>query len=174
MGTLNLGTGVKLSSSGTAFGNSAASWSDAPPGTIIQYQYRKVINSNFTTTSASMTDISDFYVDITPKNANNLLVVSTNFTAGLNDNDAYVRYRIVDANNSDTQWSSNTYMGSSHYYAPHSPSQWLEVVLKHTNVAGTTNALRLQFQGRVLGGGTLHLGWSASDHRIIEVYEVAQ
>ena len=174
MGTLNLGTGVKLSSSGTAFGNSAASWSDAPPGTIIQYQYRKVINSNFTTTSASMTDISDFYVDITPKNANNLLVVSTNFTAGLNDNDAYVRYRIVDANNSDTQWSSNTYIGSSHYYAPHSPSQWLEVVLKHTNVAGTTNALRLQFQGRVLGGGTLHLGWSASDHRIIEVYEVAQ
>ena len=174
MGTLNLGTGVKLSSSGTAFGNSAASWSDAPPGTIIQYQYRKVINSNFTTTSASMTDISDFYVDITPKNANNLLVVSTNFTAGLNDNDAYVRYRIVDANNSDTQWSSNTYIGSSHYYAPHSPSQWLEVVLKHTNVAGTTNALRLQFQGRVLGGGTLTLNWSGSDDRIIEVYEVAQ
>ena len=174
MGTLNLGTGVKLSSSGTAFGNSAASWSDAPPGTIIQYKHRTVVNSEFTTSNASMSDISDFYVDITPRNANSLLVVSTNFTAGLNDNDAYVRYRIVDANNSDTQWSTNTYMGSSHYYAPHSPSQWLEVVLKHTNVAGTTNAMRLQFQGRVLGGGTLTLQWSSTDHRIVEVYEVAQ
>ena len=174
MGTLNLGTGVKLSSSGTAFGNSAASWSDAPPGTIIQYKYRTVTNSAFTTSSTSPTDITDFYVDITPKNANNLLVVSTNFTAGLNDADGYGRYRIVDANNSDTKWNTNTYMGSSNYYAAHSPSQWLEVVLKHTKVAGTTNAMRLQFQVVVASGGTLNLSWSASDHRIVEVYEVAQ
>lgn len=174
MGTLNLGTGVKLSSSGTAFGNSAASWSDAPPGTIIQYQYRKGTNTAFTTSSTSMTDLDTFYVDITPKNANNLLVVSTNFTAGLNDNDGYARYRIVDANNSDTKWNSNTYIGASNYYAPHSPSQWLEVVLKHTNVAGTTNAMRLQFQVLIASGGTLTLNWSASDDRIVEVYEVAQ
>ena len=174
MGTLNLGTGVKLSSSGTAFGNSAASWSDAPPGTIIQYQYRKVINSVFTTSSTSMTDLSDFYVDITPKNANNLLVVSTNFTAALNDADGYARYQIVDANNSDTKWSSNMFMGASHYYAPHSPSEWPEVVLKHTKVAGTTNAMRLQFQVVVANGGTLTLNWSANDDRIVEVYEVAQ
>ena len=107
-----------------------------------------------------MTDLDTFYVDITPKNANNLLVVSTNFTAGLNDNDGYARYRIVDANNSDTKWNSNTYIGASNYYAPHSPSQWLEVVLKHTNVAGTTNAMRLQFQVLIASGGTLTLNWS--------------
>ena len=174
MGTLNLGTGVKLSSSGTAFGNSAASWSDAPPGTIIQYQYRKGTNTSFTTSSTSTTDLNDFYVDITPRNANNLLVVSTNFTAGLNDADGYGRYQIVDANNSDTQWSTSTYMGASNYYAPHSPSQWLEVVLKHTKVAGTTNAMRLHFQVVVANGGTLTLNWSANDDRIVEVYEVAQ
>jgi len=174
MGTLNLGTGVKLSSSGTAFGNSAASWSDAPPGTIIQYQYRKGTNTTFTTSSTSMTDLNDFYVDITPKNANNLLVVSTNFTAGHSANSGYCRYQIVDANNSDTKWSSNMFMGASHYYAPHSPSQWLEVVLKHTKVAGTTNAMRLQFQVVVANGGTLTLNWSANDDRIVEVYEVAQ
>ena len=174
MGTLNLGTGVKLSSSGTAFGNSAASWSDAPPGTIIQYQYRKGTNTSFTTSSNTMTDLDTFYVDITPKNANNLLVVSTNFTAALNDADGYGRYQIVDANNSDTKWSTNTYMGASHYYAPHSSQMWLEVVLKHTNVAGTTNAMRLQFQALVASGGTLSLNWSASDDRIVEVYEVAQ
>ena len=174
MGTLNLGTGVKLSSSGTTFGNSAANWSDAPPGTIIQYQYRKVINNIFFTSSTTEVDLSDFYVDITPKNANNLLVVSTNFTAALDDADGYGRYSIADAKNSNTKWSTNTYMGSSNYYANHSPRQWLEVVLKHTNVAGTTNPMRLQFQVRIGGGGTLDLRWSASDDRIVEVYEVAQ
>ena len=174
MGTLNLSSGVALSANGTAFGNSAASWSDAPPGTIVQYKYRPVVNSIFTTASTSMIDLDDFYVDIEPKNANSLLVVSTNFTAALNDADGYARYRIVDANNSDTKWNSNTYMGSSHYYAPHSTQQWLEVVLKHTNVAGTTNAMRLQFQLQINSGGTLSLEWSAADDRIVEVYEVAQ
>ena len=174
MGTLNLGTGVKLSSSGTAFGNSAASWSDAPPGPIIQYQYRNVTNNSFTTSSTTEVDLSDFYVDITPRSATNLLVVSTNFTAGLNDPDGYARYSIVDANNSDTKWNTNTYMGASNYYANHSPQQWLEVVLKHTNVAGTTNSMRLEFQVRIGGGGTLDCQWSNSDHRTVEVYEVAQ
>mgnify|MGYP001162220120 FL=1 len=35
MGTLNLGS-VSLSANGTAFSNSAATWSDAPAGTVIQ------------------------------------------------------------------------------------------------------------------------------------------
>ena len=49
-----------------------------------------------------------------------------------------------------------------------------EVVLKHTNVAGTTNAMRLQFQVLIASGGTLTLNWSGNDDRIVEVYEVAQ
>ena len=167
MGTLNLGGGVNfVGSSGNLVG--------APPGTIIQYQYRNVTNNPFNTTSSSAVDIDDFYVDITPRSATNLLVVSTNFTAGLNDDNGYGRYEIVDANNSNTKWSTNSYMGSSHYYAPHSPQQWLEVFLKHTNVAGTTNPMRLQFQVRIGGGGTLDLQWSGGDDRIVEVYEVAQ
>ena len=167
MGTLNLGGGA-------TFVGSNGNLIDAPPGTIIQYQYKKGTNTNFTTSNTSPTDLNDFYVDITPRNANNLLVVSTNLTAGLNDADGYGRYRIVDANNSDTKWSSNTYIGASNYYAAHSPSEWVEVVLKHTNVAGTTNPMRLQFQVVVASGGTLSLNWSASDDRIVEVYEVAQ
>ena len=167
MGTLNLGGGA-------TFVGSNGNLIDAPRGTIIQYQYKKGTNTNFTTSNTSPTDLNDFYVDITPRNANNLLVVSTNLTAGLNDADGYGRYRIVDANNSNTKWSSNTYIGASNYYAAHSPSEWVEVVLKHTNVAGTTNPMRLQFQVVVASGGTLSLNWSASDDRIVEVYEVAQ
>ena len=168
MGTLNLGGDAN-------FVGSNGNLIDAPPGTIIQYQYRNVANNPFTTTSSSSVDIDNFYVDITPRSATNLLVVSTNFTAANNAASGYARYSIVDANNLDTKWSSNTYMGSSHYYAPHSTQQWLEVVLKHTNVAGTTNSMRIQFQVAVVGGGgTLDLRWSASDDRIVEVYEVAQ
>ena len=169
MGTLNLGGGVNfVGSSGNLVG--------APPGTIIQYQYRKVANNVFNTSSSTAVDVDDFYVDITPRSATNLLVVSTNFTAANNAASGYCRYDIVDSNVSGTpKWSSNTFMGSSHYYAPHSTQQWLEVVLKHTNVAGTTNPMRLQFQVRVAGGGgTIDLRWSASDDRIVEVYEVAQ
>jgi hypothetical protein len=167
MGTLNLGAA-------TFQGNSSGNLVDAPPGTVIQYQYRTGTNTNFTTASSSMIDLHDFYVDITPRSATNLLVVSTNFTASLNDADGYARYRIVDSNNGDAKWNNNTYMGSSHYYAPHSTAQWLEVFLKHTNVAGTTNSMRLQFQLQINGGGDLNLGWSAGDDRIVEVYEVAQ
>lgn len=176
MGTLNLSNGVSLSATGTTFGNSAASWSDAPHGTIIQYKYRNVANNPFYTSSSTAVDIDNFYVDITPRSATNLLVVSTNFTAANNVAGGYGRYQIVDSNVSGTpKWSTNTYMGSSHYYAPHSTQQWLEVVLKHTNVAGTTNPMRLQFQVRVSGGGgTLDLRWSGGDDRIVEVYEVAQ
>tara|TARA_B100001094_G_C17926772_1_gene668689 strand:- start:310 stop:834 length:525 start_codon:yes stop_codon:yes gene_type:complete len=145
-----------------------------PAGSVIQYSYRAVGNVTFSTSSSSMTDITNFYVDITPRSATNLLVVSTNFTAALNDADGYGRYRIVDSNNGDTQWSSNTYMGSSHYYANHSTQQWLEVVLKHTYVAGTTNTMRLQFQVQINAGGTLDLQWSGGDDRIVEVFEVAQ
>ena len=145
-----------------------------PPGSVIQYNYRQVRNYNFTTSSSTMIDIDNFYVDITPKNANNLLIVSTNFTASLDDQDGYARYRIVDSNNNDTQWSNNTYMGSSHYYALHSTAEWLEVVLKHTNVAGTTNTMRLQFQVQINDGGSINLSWSSGDDRIVEVFEVVQ
>jgi len=169
MGTLNLGTG-------TQFVGGTNGLTNSPPGTVIQYQYRFGTNHDFTTADTSLTDLNDFYVDITPRSANNLLVVSTNFTAALNDADGYGRYRIVDANNGDAQWSNDTFLwvGASHYYAPHSTQQWLEVVLKHTAVAGTTNTLRLQFQVQINSGGTLSLNWSADDARVVEVYEIAQ
>jgi hypothetical protein len=167
MGTLNLGTG-------TQFVGGTNGLTDSPPGTIIQYQYRYGTNTSFSTSSTSPTDLNDFYVDITPRSANNLLIVSTNLTAALNDADGHGRYRIVDSNNGDAQWSSNTFMGASHYYANHNTQQWLEVVLKHTKVAGTTNAMRLQFQVQINNGGTLSLNWSGGDSRVVEVYEIAQ
>ena len=143
-----------------------------PAGSVIQVQYRAVANNGFTTTSASMTDITNWYVDITPKFSNSILVWQTTITLLLNDGDGYGRFRIVDSNNGDAQWSSNSYMGSSSYNQP--VNTMIDYPFLHANTAGTTSSMRLQFQAQVNSGGTLHNAWSNGDNRIIMVTEIAQ
>ena len=142
------------------------------PGHIIQVKYRAVANNGFATTSSTMTDVTDWYVDITPKSASNILVWQSSITIRSDTLSAYSRYRIVDSNNSDTQWSSNSYMGQSGYYQNATGLE--EVPFLHANTAGTTNAMRLQLQLQVNSGGSANNGWSNSDHRIIMVTEIAQ
>ena len=36
------------------------------PGHVVQVQYRAVANTGFSTTSSSMVDLTNWYVDITP------------------------------------------------------------------------------------------------------------
>ena len=142
------------------------------PGHVVQVKYRNVINNNFSSSSSDFTDISNWYVDITPKSSSNIIVVQTTITMNINDQDGYARMRIVDSNNSDTQWSTNVRMGSAAYYQ--STSVWLDYPYFHINTAGTTNAMRLQFQAAVISGGTLSNQWSNSDDRMIMAMEVAQ
>jgi hypothetical protein len=142
------------------------------PGHVVQVQYRAVVNNGFSTTSASMVDVTDWYVDITPKFSNSILVWQTSFSCNNTTAASYDRYRIVDGLNSNTQWSVNTYMGMSNYYT--NATEWDELALLHANTAGTTNAMRLQLQILVIGGGTFSNGWSASDTRMVMVTEIAQ
>ena len=140
------------------------------PGHVIQVQYRAVANFGFSTTSASMVDLTNWYVDITPKFSNSILVWQTSFSCNNLTVAAYERYRIVDGLNSNTQWSTNSYMGMSNYNT--NATEWDELALLHANTAGTTNAMRLQLQ--VMTGGTFSNSWSASDSRIVMVTEIAQ
>ena len=142
------------------------------PGHVVQVKYRNIINNNFSSTSSDFTDIDNWYVDITPKSSSNIIVVQTTITMNLNDQDGYGRMRIVDSNNSDTKWSTNVRMGSAAYYQ--STSVWLDYPYFHINTAGTTNAMRLQFQAAVISGGTLTNNWSNSDDRIVMAMEIAQ
>ena len=142
------------------------------PGHVVQVQYRAVANNGFSTTSASMVDVTNWYVDITPKFSNSILVWQTTITLLLDNLAAYGRFRIVDSNNSDTQWSSNSYMGSSSFYQP--TAGMIDYQFLHANTAGTTNSMRLQFQAQVNSGGTLSNSWSGGDNRIIMVTEIAQ
>ena len=65
MGTLNLSNGVSLSATGTAFGNSAASWSDAPAGTIIQVTQKDITSTASTNSDGSHSIISTLDSPIT-------------------------------------------------------------------------------------------------------------
>ena len=78
MGTLNLSSGVSLSATGTAFGNSAASWSDAPPGTIIQTVYsQSSMSSRDSFTSSTPSEIHTSHrTSITLRKSNSVVLVT--------------------------------------------------------------------------------------------------
>lgn len=141
-------------------------------GHVVQVKYRAVLNNGFATTSSTMTDVTEWYVDITPKSASNILVWQSSIAIKSDTLAAYARYRIVDSNDSDTKWSSNAYMCQSGYYQNATGLE--EVAFLHANTAGTTNAMRLQLQLQVNSGGSASNGWSNSDHRIIMVTEIVQ
>ena len=140
------------------------------PGHVVQFKYNVITTNSGSTTSSSMVDISPFYIDITPKNANNIIVLETNFTAAVTGTNSYARFRIIDSNNNNTQWSSGTYIGAFGYKVIDS---WHEVIIRTANPAGTTNAMRLQLQGFVTAD-SLEWAWSGGDRRIISATEIAQ
>jgi len=138
------------------------------PGHVIQAQTKKWSNDGFSTTSATLVDVTDFYIDITPTSSNSIILFQASLTMLNSTVGGYGRFSIIDSNTS-TKWSSNSYIAASGYNG----SQWADVPLIHTNTAGTTNTMRLQLQGQVGGGGTLDMRWSASDDRTIVAMEIA-
>ena len=144
---------------------------DFIPGSsgVIQSQSRANVNTTWSTTSSSMVDVDGFYVDITPKFTDSILVWECTLTANINDNDGYARFRVVDSNNSDAKFNSNTYCGTMCYLA--GTDEWIEAPIRARNTPGTTSAMRLQLQVQVNSGGTFSMNWSGSDHRVIQVTE---
>ena len=150
----------------------SASTNNFPAGSVVQVQYRAIPANGFSTTSSTMVDVTNWYVDITPKFSNSILVwqailpVNSNLAAG------YARFRIVDGLNSNTQWNSNSYIGGAGFNA--NTTQYIETPLLHANTSGTTSPMRLQLQLLVATGGTIDMIWSGGDNRIVMVQEIAQ
>ena len=139
------------------------------PGHVVQTQIQHYDLSAGTISSSSMVDLPNVYVDITPKHANNIIIFHTNFHAAVTGTNSYARFRVVDANNSDTVWSSNSYCGATGYKVIDS---WLEVLIRTSNPAGTTNTMRLQLQAQVTADN-LEWAWSGGDRRITTATEIA-
>ena len=163
-GNITIPTGVKV------VGTDQASF--VAPKQMIQYEHRLPNNTGFSTTSSTMVDITNFYVDITPKYSNSLLIFEVTLDSKSDTAVAYARYRLVDSNNSDTQMHPSGYIGQSNYYA--GTSEWLTTSLRSTFVSGTTSTMRLQLQMQLNSGGTFEMSWSGSDERVVQVTEIAQ
>ena len=162
--TVTIPTGQKI------VGTDQASF--VAPKQMIQYEHRFANNTGFSTTSSSMVDVTNFYVDITPKYANSLLIFECTLDSKCTTNKAYARYRVVDSQNSDTVMNTNIYIGQSNYYA--GTSEWLTTSLRSVFVSGTTSTMRLQLQMQLNSGGTFEMNWSQSDQRVVQVTEIAQ
>ena len=145
------------------------------PGHVVQIQYNKAAPTGILSSSSSMTDLTGWYVNITPKFANSVLFFQATVTVSNDTALSYERYRIVDGLNGDTQWSTNSYIGMSSYYSGSGVTTEVQnVVLSHVNTAGTTNPMQLQLQFKVDAGGTANFSWSSGDHNTIMVMEIAQ
>ena len=86
------------------------------PGHVVQFQHNLITLNSGSISSSTMVDLPNVYVDITPKNASNLIVFHTNFHAAVTGTNSYARFRVVDANNSDTQYDLCANLTASHKY----------------------------------------------------------
>jgi len=138
-------------------------------GQIIQYQQKHFDIASFTSTSGSMANVTDAYVDITPKFSNSLIRFQTQVHGKNADNLGYARFDVYDTNTS-SRFNVNSYAESAYY----ENTGWVTSVIHCLNAANTTNTMRLQLRCMVGGTGTVTLAWSGGDSRHVEAWEIAQ
>jgi len=171
MGTLNLSSGVALSTTGTAFGNSAASWSDAPSGTIVQVvQFLDAGgyssgSSLLSTSTASFADIMS--KSITTKVANSYIlveIVCVGYSGGILRGESKLFRNSTEIDGDRYAWYSDT------------SSIMLSHIIKHldspSSSSGTTLTYTLQGAS---SSGTAYLGYQDSGggaHNSITLTEI--
>ena len=150
----------------------AGDWTP-PAGTVIQHQYRNVVNSGFSTASSGVL-ITDWYVDITPKYANSVLYFTTTVTCNLDASTGHARFDIYDSNASAV-WAEDTAktISASGYYT--NTGEFVTTPVIYANTAGTTSAMRLYLRlGQLNSGGNFSINWTGGSHRTVSVMEIKQ
>ena len=150
-----------------------------PPGGIVQSKVKYSNNTTFSTSNASWTSLdtvgqADFTMKFTPRFLGSKLLFETNMITNLNDDDGYVRYRLVDTQHPDgtTVFHANTYCGAAHYYV--GTDTWISYPIRAMGTVVHTGEHNLVLQAWVKLGGTLSFSWSGSDYRIVRVTEIRQ
>ena len=106
-----------------------------PPGGIVQSKVKYSNNTTFTTSADAWTSLQtagqvDYTMKITPKFLGSKLIFETDMTSMLNDDDGYVRYRLVDFNNpgGTSVFHQNTYCAAGHYKI--STDDWINTPIR--------------------------------------------
>lgn len=143
-----------------------------PSGSVVQVQSKYCANANYTTSAQAWASIGEYNIKFTPRCYNSTVIFETNFTAKLDSDSGYARYRLVDYDhpNGTNVLHSNTYCAASHYKI--STDDWIEVVVRTKFPVGHMGQHHLVLQAWVYTGGTLDLGWSGSDYRVLKVTEI--
>ena len=139
-------------------------------GSIVQYQERYYDLAALTISSGSMVDVTNYYIDITPTKATNKIRCQFGVHLKTDERLGYGRFSVVDSNNSDTRMNVNAYCHATGYQVDTDP--WLSENVVATFVAGTTSTMRLQLQTLRGGSGNLNFGFSGSDSRHAEAWEI--
>ena len=139
-------------------------------GQVVQYQQKYFDIASFTSTAGSMVNVTDAYIDITPKFSNSLIRFQTQVHGKNADSLGYARFDVADLNNSNARFNVNSYAESAYY----ENTGWLTSVIHCLNTANTTNTMRLQLRCLVGGTGTVTIAWSGGDSRHVEAWEIAQ
>ncbi len=169
MSTLNLGSAVAISASGSNLKTTNAldfsgQWVDAPHGTIINYAAAST-TSEQTTSSTSYQDFMS--CSITPKSSSShfhifVFPIRTENRAGIEGN-----FRVSDGTNVTERYRAQS--DSSNGYYTWSPISWYWPL---TRTAGTAYTFTVQCRVGGGSGSSVTLGDSGSTSRML-IYEIS-
>ena len=142
------------------------------PGGVVQIVTREVTNA-FAATTTNGINVTNWYIDVSPKMENSIFHYETNWTVNNNSGVGYNRWSIIDTNHPDNiKLNSNLYIAGDAYYA--GTSEWINTYASSTFTASRGLAtMRVQLFLYVQSGTTT-MTWSSSDNRVIKVTEIAQ
>ena len=150
-------------------------------GGIVQTHIKYTGNATFTTSSATWNSLDvgntgnvDFAMKFTPRFHNSIIVFETDMISKHNDEDGYVRFRLVDMNhpNGTTVFHSNTYCAAAHYYIE--TDEWINTHICTKGPVQHMGEHNLVLQVFPYNGGTWSLSWSGSDYRTVRLTEIKQ
>jgi|9_EtaG_2_1085328.scaffolds.fasta_scaffold93136_2 hypothetical protein len=149
-----------------------------PSGSVIQVVQRQVANSFFTTSNnATYTDVTNFYVDITPKFNDSIVIFEAEVIGNVDSSSTHADFRVVNSNDSDAVIHTGTHTATFGYYNSMT-SNFEEIPIRAVDAnCGTTSTMRLQLQvsvGNNSGGSnSFKINWSANAIKTITATEIS-
>lgn len=148
-----------------------------PAGMVVQIAQREVANSFFSTTNNySFTDVTNFYVDITPKFNDSIIIFEAEVVGNVNSSSTHADFRVVNSNDSDAVIHTGTLTATFGYYNTMT-TNFEEIPIRAVDAnCGTTSTMRLQLQtalGNNSGGSnTFTINWGANTIKTITATEI--
>tara|TARA_R100001480_G_C4736384_1_gene181548 strand:- start:25 stop:543 length:519 start_codon:yes stop_codon:yes gene_type:complete len=145
-----------------------------PSGSVVQVQHSFPFASFFSSASQTEVDVTDYYVDITPKFSDSIIIWEAAINGNMDSASSYARFRVVDSNNSDAVIHENAYV-AQYGYLLSDTDVFGEFPIRAVDTnCGTTNTMRLQLQMKNASSSTFKINWSSSERRLITATEIAQ